>query len=916
VSADETPVPDQEIMTLFRTKLYMPRLAADLVERPHLHTRLDRGLDRKLTLVSAPAGYGKTTLIVHWLRSLQSEDHKFQERVAWLSLDRHDNDLLKFLNYFAAAIQTIFPTACPQTANMDQLPHLPPLGFMTTTLINELEELPEDFVVVLDDYHLITDETINQFVTELLDYLPIRMHLVIATRIDPPLPLARLRVQQQLTEIRVNELSFTVDEVQAYLAKTMEQPLPTEIAALLRERTEGWGAGLRMAVFSMRSRSDPTAFILGFTGSQHHVLAYLTDEVLAQQSTEVREFLLQTSILSRFCASLGAAITGKSTNQSQEIMERLEQSNLFLVPLDDKHGWFRYHHLFQEMLIRLLQAHLSEEAIRELHNKATVWLAKEGSIEEALEHALAADNVARAVQLIEQSRHDYLNREQWYALERLLNALPVETEQKYAGLLVARAWTLLMRLNLPAIPHLVEEAENCLARDSSMYTETEQRSLIGEIDAIRGMWGSWQNLDIDSIIAYCDRAKDIIPAEHTFARGIAYGHLGTALQLAGQGKTAVRLLNKLINERPGSSSYSSSAWVSLLYVLYLSGDLSQLEQTSRRLLTLGDRHRRMLSIGFAHYFLGWASYSWNDLEAAVEHFSVVADLGYSTHLRALHDSMLGLALAYQAKRMPEQARDTSEAALAFFLEADISDFLVETYSFQARLALLQGDMASALHWAQTVNLDTVTRTHMSLECPILNKARILVAHGTATSLEEATQIIQERLLEAEKTHNTRRLIEILPLLAVAKEAQGQTTLALAALERAVNLAQPGQAVRPFVDLGPPLAKLLYQLADRMGEPAYIGRILAAFPDTAATAKSGQNGWQAVQEELIKPLSERELEVLILLQERLSDKEIGQYLNISPLTVRKHNQNIYQKLSVNSRKQAVARAMSLGLLQPD
>ena len=913
---EETTNSNPEIATLLRTKLYMPRLASDLIERPDLLAHVNSGLNRKLTLVSAPAGYGKTTLIVQWLRNLQSIDPDFQNRIAWLSLDKQDDDLLRFLKYFAAAVQTVFPAACPQTANVSQLLHLPPLDFIVATLINELAELPEDFVMVLEDYYWITDGTINQLLTELLVHLPIQMHLVIATRIEPPLPLAKLRVQQHLTEIRMTELSFTVDEVQAYLAKTMKQTLSREIAVLLKERTEGWVAGLRMAILSMRGQSDPTAFVLRFSGSQHHVLAYLTDEVLAQQSPEVYEFLLQISILSRFCTALAAAVTGKSTNLSQEIIKQLEQSNLFIVPLDDEHDWFRFHHLFQEMLIRRLQAQLSEDEIMELHNRASSWLAKQGNIEEALQHAVAANNISGAALLIEQSRHEFLNREHWHALENLLNALPAETEPKFAGLLVARAWTLLMRLDLPSIPHLVDEAEHCLSQDSSIFSEAEQLSLTGEMDAIRGMWGSWQNMDIDSIIKYCDRAKDLITSEHTFARGIAYGHLGTSLQLVGQSKAAVRLLNELINERQSSGSYSSSAWVSLLYVLFLSGDLNQLELTSQRLLKLGETHRRMLSIGFAHYFLGWASYSWNDLDTAIDHFNVVADLGYNAHLRALHDSMLGLALAYQAKGMPEQARETSEALLAFFLEADIPDFLVETYSFQARLALLQGDVPSALHWAQTINLDTVTRTHMSLECPILNKVRILVAHGTAAYLEEANRLLQERLLNAETTHNTRRLIEILVLLAVAEDAQGQTTHALTTLDRAITLARPGRAISPFVELGPPMAKLLYQLDDRMEEPTFIDQILAAFSDTPAIDMTGSIFKKTAQDKLVEPLSERELEVLALLGERLSDKEIGQILNISSLTVRKHNQNIYQKLSVNSRKQAVSRAKTFGLFQPD
>ena len=903
------------MVTILQTKLYVPRLAADLVKRPHLFAQLDHGLDRKLTLISAPAGYGKTTLIVQWLHNLQLKGVEIQNRVAWLSLDEHDDDLLRFLTYFAAAVQTVFPGSCSQTAQIAQLPHLPPLEYIAANLANELAELPEEFVVVLDDYYLITERSINQLLTNLLEYLPPQMHLVIVTRMDPPLTIAKLRVRQQLTEIRRKELAFTVDEVQTYLAKTMKQTFSREIAVSLRKRTEGWGAGLRMSILSMREKPDPITYIGQFTGSQHHVLAYLTGEVLQQQSQEINEFLLKTCILDRFNSCLSAAIMGKSESLCQVVLEQLEKSNLFIVPLDDNHEWFRYHHLFREVLQRRLNTQMSEDEIKALHDRATAWFAEQGSFEDALQHALAANNITEVVRLVALSRHNFLNHEQWYALERLLNLLPSEIEPKYADLLVARAWTLLMRLNLPAVPHLLEKVEVCLKQDPSLYTESKKCSLVGEMDAIWGMWGSWQNMEIDLIITYCSRAMGNISTEHTFARGIAYGHLGTALQLKGQSETAVRLLNEFINELPNHSSYSSSAWVSLLYVLFLSDELNQLEQTSHRLLKLGEKHHRMLSVGFAHYFCGWVRYTWNDLDMAIHHFSAVADLGYSTHLRALHDGMLGLALVYQAKGMPELASRTLENVQTFFLETNIPEFLIETESFQARLALLQGDMASALHWAQTVNLDTVSRTHMSLECPILTKARIFVVHGTTKSLEEAIQLIREQRHKAETTHNTRRLIEILPLQAITEEVQGQTFLALATLEKALILAEPNYAIRSFVDLGSPMIKLLYKLAEKTGKTTFISRILSSFPEIPVVDMMEQQNLVDAQDELIEALSERELEVLNLLKERLSDKEIGLHLSISPLTVRKHNHNIYQKIGVNSRKQAVARAKMLGLLQP-
>ena len=476
-----------ETVTLLRTKLHMPRLSDDLIERPRLYERLNRGLNRKLTLVSASAGFGKTTLVVAWLRTLQSENAEIQNRVAWLSLDESDNDLLGFLNYFVAAIQTIYPNACPQTQGLWQAPQLPPLEHIATTLINEIDEIPETFapplsgpslILVLDDFHVIQDDTTLDFVIRFLEHLPRQIHLVIISRQDPHLPMAQLRVQWQMTEIRMAELRFSLAEVQAYLNQIQDEPLSVETVTLLSERTEGWAAGIRLAVLSMQDHHDPSALVKGFKGGHRHVMTYLMDEVLSRQPAHLQSFLLRTSLLDRLCGPLcdavcfdeakapgnssGTAMTKNDDpmRNSQAYLEWLEQAGLFVVPLDDEGVWYRYHHLFQEFLFKRLHTQMNDEQMAALHDRASHWLGNNGYVGRAIHHALAAADAIGAARFIERHRHDLLNRDDWRTLERWLDLLPGKILRQRPALMLARVWTLHQQWRQSEIPPILEAVED------------------------------------------------------------------------------------------------------------------------------------------------------------------------------------------------------------------------------------------------------------------------------------------------------------------------------------------------------------------------------------------------------------------------------------------------------------------------
>ncbi len=911
-------VQETEPFTLLRTKLHRPRVSHDLVPRPRLVERLHRGLDRKLTLICAPAGFGKTTLACMWLQDSSRP-------AAWLSLDENDSDLRVFLSYFVAAVQTVFPDACPTTLGFLRAPQLPPLDHMATTFVNEITDLAEPVILVLDDYHAIQDEAVHELVATLIGNLPRHAHLVLASRVDPPWPLASLRAGRHMMELRADDLRFTLDEAQAFLEHVVGVKLTSEAVATLEGRTEGWIAALRLAALSMRGETDHAAFVQSFKGTHRDLTDYLTTEVLSQQPQPIQDFLLRTSILDRFCAPLCDVILDdrRSTIDeeppsplSQAILDELDQANLFLVPLDYERRWYRYHHLFQDLLRRRLQAQLNAEELASLHSRASAWLRDNGLIEEALRHALAAGDVEGAAQLVEDSRHDLLNREDWPTLERCLNRLPEAVVRGRPALLLARAWVLDLHYQIAGIPRLLQEAEACLSTDTGAWSESEIRDVRGEIDAL---WSLVLYLGDEGqrALESAQRALERIPVAYAFARSFAVLILALAHQMTGQARTGVGTLGEFLAEVGTQPDIIiARVLIGQIYVHMLEGNCHQAAQALDQLQLVTSKARLTVSMVAAHWLLGRISYESNNLEAASQHFSSAFELRYGAQYIMVHDTMIALALTYQTQGMPEKAEETLTALRRFALDIGITQRLHEIDSFEARLALLQGDVQGAIRWAETVNLDMPTATLVFLELPIVTKARVLIAQGTDASLREATQLLQELLAYAESVHNTYHQIGLLALLALAYQAQRRTESALEALERSLRLAQPGGFIRTFVDLGPTMAGLLYQLAEGRVAPEYVRQVLAAFPEARAEGDPAHQIRQASRAALVEPLTRRESEILLLLARHLTNQEIADSLVISPLTVKKHTINIYQKLGVNSRAQAVVQAGALGILPWD
>ncbi|MFC2054994.1 LuxR C-terminal-related transcriptional regulator [Chloroflexota bacterium] len=896
--------------TLINTKFRIPRVSSDLVPRSHLIKRLNDGLNRKLTIVSAPAGYGKTTLLSQWLADSLHP-------VSWLSLDENDNDPIAFLRYFVAAVQTIFPAAGQASLSMLEAPQKPSLEHITSTLINELAEQDRPFLLVLDDFHTVSDSEVHQLMDTLITYMPSEMHLVMASRKDFPFPLVRLRIGREMTEIRMKELRFTHAETMAYLEQITALELSSETVAMLEERTEGWIAALRLAVIAMRGEKDHEQFVRSFRGSHRDLMNYLINEVLSQQSENVHAFLLKTSILNRFCAPLAEVVSGGPINKTREIIERLGQANLFVIPLDQEHTWFRYHHMFQEMLFHRLQADLNADNIATIHNNASGWFNKHGFIDDAIRHAIAADNVGSAAVIIDNNRHGFLDQSNWRQMERWLNMVSAEFVENEPSLLVLQAWLLLHTLKLGEMDLVLQRAEKLLENGGERFPEEKVSALRGEIDTMRSYFWNVAGGDPKKGFECAQRALKNLPPTHSFARGMALDFECFVYYFSGQKDRAVRLLSDAAYHPTQFGPSKLQTFIGLCHLYLISGDLHQLLQTAEDFLQMVLENRQSIGIAYAHYFIGYARYEWNELDLANDQFSKVADMSYGASAIVFKNSMYVLSLVLQNQGEIEKAQETMDTLDSYFREIKNSTFLPEIRSVQARLGLLRGELLPAVQWAESVNIHELQDSPFNFEVQGITWSRVLITQGTTASLLAATQYLITILATAEKTNNIRWMISILSHLAVAYKAQGRMSDALDALERSVKLAQLGGFIRTYVDLGEEISVMLRQLANQGVAVDYIKRILSAFHLSESSKRSMkddplENIFESSENIMLDPLTRRECEIMLQLYERRTNMEIADKLNISILTVKKHTSNLYQKLGVRTRLEAVRKAKALGL----
>ncbi|MHC4432679.1 MAG: LuxR C-terminal-related transcriptional regulator [Planctomycetota bacterium] len=926
--ATQPPVGAQEV-PLLRTKLYIPPARPELVPRPRLIERLNAGTrsGRKLTLVSAPAGFGKTTLVSEWIGNWGSGIGKLGNQVAsqplhsnpqspisnpkfaWLSLDESDNDLTRFLAYLIAALQTIEADVGKGAMSALQSPQTPPAEAILTATINEITALPDRIVLVLDDYHLIDAQPIHDALTFLLRRLPPQMHLVIATREDPSLPLARLRARGQLTELRATDLRFTSSEAVAFLNQVMGLDLSAEDIAALETRTEGWIAGLQLAAISMQGRMDVTGFIQAFTGSHHFVLDYLVEEVLEQQSQSVQSFLLCTAILDRLTGSLCDALTGQE--DGQQILEMLERANLFIVPLDTERHWYRYHHLFADLLRqRLRQTH--PEKLPILHIRAGEWFTHQGLNREAIKHSLAARDYQGAAELIRAIAIDIIQQGGHTTVVGWINALPEEfiREQPYLGVLYA--WALQLSGQLETAKARLIDAENAL--DSLKYQDDEDVDTILGLIHSRRAYSTFMTGELDKTISFAHQALDQLPETAALVRAQTALYLGVAYLYQGQLQAALDVYNDIlpIAQTMGGKSIAVSCYLNLGDLHMEMAQLHRAKEIYEAALKLTERHTGRPDMPFTGYIyvsIGRILRQWNQVENAYRFTAKGLALCRDwKNADTLALSCIELAYIHWALGNAEQAR-------ASFLEAiqtmDSFSPWGSKYAaaHQVKFDLARGDIDAVERWVQTNDLVTDGDFEFHREIEYLSLARVFIAQKR---FEEAHALIERIYRTAQEIGRKQTELEGLILLALLFSVQGETDQALVYLEKALSIGEPEGFIRIFVDEGPPMASLLYEALSRGVAPDYVRQLLTAF-SIAEPGQAGPSSTPTPESDLIEPLSERELEVLQLIAEGLTNPEIASRLFLSLHTIKAHARNIYSKLGVHNRTQAVTRARALGVL---
>ena len=896
---------------LIPTKLHRPPVAGDHLHRQQLLDRLNQRRQRPLTLISASAGYGKTTLASCWLEACDIPG-------GWVSLDKNDNDLRMFTAYFIAAVARLFPGACRNTQALLNVPDLPPIEAFAASLIKELDRVEQPFILVLDDYYLIKETVVHTLLAEILRHPPKSLHLVIVGRWDPPLPISKLRAQGLVTEVRTQDLRLTVAETATFLERLLGIQIDTATAAALEKKTEGWVTGLRLAAISMRHRGNIDLKLLEPQVEAQYVMEYLLTEVFSQQPPEIRQYLLATAILDRFCGPLCEVVcapvaepfTGEM--DGREFIAWLEKENMFLVPLDAKNRWFRFHHLFQKLLSNRLKRHFSSEDINGLHAKASAWFAENGLIEEAIRHALTAGEENRAADLVEQNRQAMLNTDRWYVIEKWLSMLPDTVIQQRPELLLAQAWVHYFHFRLTLIPSVLDVAESLLSN------KPKEKLLYGEIYLFRGVFCFLQGDGAPSL-KYIEDALERIPTIYQMIRGFAETYFGFAGQMQGQKERVLNVLSGLLQHQSLHDIRKVRVMLSLVYVHMVSGSLALADTLNQQLKNFAISIESISYVALSLWFQGVIHFCRNELDMAIDHLSQAAETSYIMPKRASIDCLAGLALAYQATQQTDKVSATMERLLEYIHSSKDSIFLEVAHSCRARMSLMKGEapFASGLPGFDTTSGGEAM--FIFLEIPGITQCRVLLAEGSDEGLRKAEKRLQEYLRLSRTQHNTCQNITIMALQALTFEKQGRNDDALAVLETAVNLARPGGFIRPFVELGSTMEGLLKRLAKKNLASGYIGQLLAAFREDQSGVKHGTFETQTVgrpsvsNQPLVEPLTNRELEILDLLAQRLRNKEIAAKLFISPKTVKKHLDNIYSKLNVSTRQQAVDKSQKLGIL---
>ena len=898
---------------LLLTKLYVPPPRPKIVLRPRLIERLNEGLQCKLILISAPAGFGKTTLVSDWITGCR-------RTVAWLSLDEGDSDLTRFLMYFIAALQTVEVNIGKGVLRILESPQRPSIEMILTALLNEIASVPDDFILVLDDYHVINSQLVDDALAFLLEHLPPQLHLVITTREDPSLPLARLRARDQLIELRGADLRFTTAEVTDFLNQVMDLNLTMEDILSLETRTEGWVAGLQLAAISMKGNSDVSRFIREFAGDHHYIVDYLIEEVLRRQPGPIRSFLLQTAILDRMNGSLCDAVTGIEDSHAR--LEALQRGNFFIIPLDDRRIWYRYHRLFADVL----RMHLKEEQpnqVSELHRRASAWYEQNGSMENAIRHALSAGDFSRAADLVELVFPGMNRSRQFTTLLGWLKSIPDELIRFRPVLSTEYALVSMSCGENESVEPRLRDAERWLeptANTAGMVVidDVEFRRVPGMIAIVRAGQALGRG-DMPETVKNARRVLELAPENDYLMLGGAASQLGLVAWANGDLDTARRMTaDGMVNVwKAGYISPAIGGAIVLADIQIAQGSLHEAMTTYERALQWAMEPNAPVRPGAADMLVGLSSlhYEHNDLKTSMNLLHKSQALGELAGLpQNPYRWRAAMARILEAQGDLDGALDLLDQAERLY-DGSFSPNVRPIAARKTRVWVVQGRLGEALDWVSQQGLSVDNELSYMREFEHITLARVLLAcyeRGLVNgSISEVIGLLERLLNAAKKGGRKGNVIEILVLQALVYQTQSDLNAALFPLQQALALARPEGYVRIFLDEGSNMIQLLQAASAREIMPEYTGKLLTAFE--ADKRKSEVKPDLLPAKPLFQPLSQNELRVVQLIAQGLTNREIGERLFLALDTVKGYNRRIFDKLQVQNRTEAVTRARVLGLL---
>ncbi|MBN8579112.1 MAG: helix-turn-helix transcriptional regulator [Anaerolineae bacterium] len=907
------------VTPVLATKLFIPPPSPKLITRSRLINQLNDGISTgcKLTLISAPAGFGKSTLVSEWIVNCGRP-------AAWLSLDENDNDAARFLIYVISTLQTVSPNLGASILDTLQSPQIPPIDSILTALLNEISVIPDDLILVLDDYHLTDAKSVDDALTFLIEHLPPRMHLIITTREDPSLPIPRLRARNQLTEIRAADLRFTPSEAREFLNQVMNLDLSVEAVAALETRTEGWIAGLQLAALSMKGQEDVHGFIQAFAGDHRYIVDYLVEEVLRRQPEPIRNFLLQTSIFDRLNSSLCDTVTAQS--ESKLKLEQLQRGNLFLIPLDDKRDWYRYHHLFADVL----RIHLMTEQpdlVPALHKRASEWYEQNGLTADAIHHALTGGDFERAADLIEQTLPIMRQSRQESTLLGWLKALPDELFQHRPVLNVNYVGTLMQNGQFDGVVSRLRDIELWLAapediRERPVYVSEEEFQRLPSVVAMYRAAIALAQGDAVNAMKHARKVLELAREDDDFPRGAASSLVGLASWASGDLEAAYEMFAKGMAhlQKVGFISDVIGGSVTLADIRITQGRLYEAMSIYERGLQLATKQGAPVLRGAADMHVGMSGlyFERNELNTAEQHLLKSKEIGELNGLpKNPYRWRVAMAQIQEAQGELDEALDLLDEAEPLYV-GDFSPNVHPISALKARVWVKQGELEKALAWTRERKLSIDESPSYLREFELITFVRVLLSQyqtdQSNSSLQDAIGLLERLLKAAEDGGRIGSVIEILILQALVHQMQENIPAALSALERALKLAEPEGYMRIFLAEGSSMAELIREIDAQGILPSYTRKLLSAFEvedqgldvETALFAAPASSS-------LIEPLSQRELDILRLFKTELSGPEIAQELVIALSTVRTHTKSIYNKLNVNSRRGAVNRAIELGLI---